>query len=327
MSWEHYHLLFRLESPLHIGWRKVGNLMQTRRYVSGKNLWAALTEALVHRAGCGHDGHAYQAVGEILKRNLRFGYLWPAHGKKNSDASWKIPTAPHFPWEDAQGSEYWDYLYLNGTAHTAQDPGTRTASEGSLHEVEYIAPYTRTDAPVYLVGDVWSRDREQWRDGEQVRTRCAPAKGWLAYVQQNWQAALTRLQIGGERGYGWGRIRLTECRENAPLTWPGWSWQGQEEVVVLHPPEQEGTRLPAHALAVDFQEDFPEDQRAVQGVQGAVEPWIGWERTPRKVRLSQVRILYEPGSRRPHGVARLILHPWGYLYASKADAAEGSSTN
>ena len=302
MAWEHYHLVFRLESPLHIGWRKAGNLMQTRRYVPGKNLWAALTAALVRRAGHGHDPGAYQAVGAELQRHFRFGYLWPAHGTRQSDGLWAVPTAPHFPWEEPQGPEYWDYLYLNGTARTAQDVATRAASEGMLHQVEFIAPYTREEQPVYLVGDLWAR-------------RDAPSEIHhnAATIPLPWEQALQRLQIGGERGYGWGRIRLVACRANTPFTWPGWSWQGQEDAVVLSPPEQDGTRLPAHALAVDF----TDTERAPHGLQGAVEPWLGWERTVTGGRLSQARIMYAPGTRLAAADASgLTLSAWGYLYAA-----------
>ena len=46
MAWQKYDLAFQLLAPLHIGYRKVGNLMQSRGYVPGKNLWAALTARL-----------------------------------------------------------------------------------------------------------------------------------------------------------------------------------------------------------------------------------------------------------------------------------------
>jgi hypothetical protein len=41
-----YHLVLRLRSPLHIGWNKTGNVQRTRSYVTGRNLWGALTMRL-----------------------------------------------------------------------------------------------------------------------------------------------------------------------------------------------------------------------------------------------------------------------------------------
>ena len=298
MTWTHYRLVFRLESPLHIGWRKTGNLMQTRRYVPGKNLWAALTERLIWLAGLGNAPQAYRCVGEYLKACFRFGYLWPTYEGRTDE--WQ----PHFPWDEPQGPEYWDYLYLDGTARTALAPERRTAAEGMLYEIEFISPYTREGHPVYLVGDLW------------VQTGMPSAIDLnSSTIPLPWEQALQRLQIGGERGYGWGRIQLAECRKNAPLTWPGWAWQGHEEAVVLHPLEQEGTRLPAHALAADFTNAAGHTEQALRGIRGEVEPWLGWEYQG-SFRLSIARIMYEPGARidRAPQSGEATLHSWGYLY-------------
>ncbi|MDQ7029471.1 MAG: hypothetical protein Q9O62_06680 [Ardenticatenia bacterium] len=294
MAWTHYRLVFRLESPLHIGWRKAGNLMQTRRYVPGKNLWAALTEALVHRAGRGRDGRAYQAVGEALKQHFRFGYLWPARGRKRDDGSWEPPTAPHFPWKEGSSPEYWDYLYLDGTARTALDATARTAAEGMLHEVEYIAPYTREGQPVYLVGDLWVRDE-------------VPPEIDIngATIPLEWEQALRRLQIGGERGYGWGRVRLV-CRrsQNSTTVTSGYTWMSANGEVCITVDGQQ--RLTAHTQAGD--------DEALSTISGPVEPLTGWERRGSRGRnwhLAKAMIVYVPGGI-PAGKITVRVHPYGW---------------
>ena len=60
------------------------------------------------------------------------------------------------------------------------------AEESSLHETEFIAPQTRDGDPVYLLGYVF------------VQEGCK-------LLGEN---ALDKLQFGGERGYGWGRVKL-----------------------------------------------------------------------------------------------------------------------
>ncbi len=309
MPWTHYRLVFRLESPLHIGWRKVGNLMQTRRYVPGKNLWAALTEGIVWRAGQGHDAEAYQHTGEALKQCFRFGYLWPARSSQDEHGHWALPTQPHFPW-GATDLAYWDYLYLDGIARTALDPGHRTSAEGTLHEVEFIAPYTREGAPVHLVGDLWVR-----QDLPACLQTCCAAQlsDGLKQSILAWQTALQRLSIGGERGYGWGRVRLAACDVVPEPTWgTELSWQEVQGDVYLYATALANgpLHLPMHALAVDFHPD----EKAVPHVLGPVEPWLGWERTRAGYRLSKVRILYEPGARYRADVGALWLHPWGMVY-------------
>ncbi len=323
MTWTHYLLVFRLESPLHIGWRKTGNLMQTRRYVPGKNLWAALTEALVRRAGPGHDPGAYQAVGAELKRHFRFGYLWPARGEKGDDGSWTAPSAPHFPWSDPT---YWDYLYLDGTARTALASERRTAAEGMLHEIEFISPYTREGQPVYLVGDLWVKNelQECVKQAQQTQQTQQACNQDLQLDISNWQEALTSLQIGGERGYGWGRLRLVECKHQPQpqLSWGNrWEWRVEEGQIHLSPPntgssEEGSIPLPAHALAVDFTDSQEKTEKAIRA-EGPVEPWLGWERGPEGFRLPAARIMYEPGAYLSETSGRFILHPWGYLYATE----------
>ena len=304
MTWTHYRLVFRLESPLHIGYRKTGNLMQTRRYVPGKNLWAALTERLVHLAGQAPNAQADQRVGAVLKQSFRFGYLWPTYEGRTS--GW----APHFPWSDPA---HWDYLYLDSRVGTAQMPTSRTADEGSLHEVEFIAPYTREGRPVYLAGDLWVH--KDVPGNIQVNGQSIPL---------NWQTALQRLQIGGERTYGWGRLRLVEpanweANGRGPGDLPhwgnGWHWDEKDGEVVIESRENAGEggenhiRLPVHALAADAN-----GSKAVVNLQGPVEPVLGWERqSAAGYRLSQAMIMYEPGTRVVSALRQAYLAPWGYL--------------
>ncbi len=312
MSWTHYRLIFRLESPLHIGYRKTGNLMQSRRYVPGKNLWAALTERIGLLHGAGDNHRVYRAIGLCLKKYFRFGYLWPTYEGRTSD--W----APHFPWDDPA---HWDYLYLDSQARTALDPFARTAAEGMLYDVEFIAPYTREGRPVYLVGDLW------------VRTNAPQAINMNgSSIPLDWRTALQHLQIGGERTYGWGRLRLMEpanWEENGrgpgdlPHWGNGWHWDEKDGEVVIESQENAGEggenhiRLPVHALAADAN-----GSKAVVNLQGPVEPVLGWERqSAAGYRLSQAMIMYEPGTRVVSALRQAYLAPWGYLQGPQGNDA------
>lgn len=188
MAWQKYTLAFRLLSPLHIGFRKAGNLMQTRRYVPGKNLWAALTARLTGTVGRGADGPAYGEIGQQVKDSFRFTYLYPALAEAGGHQT-------HHPWSDDQ----FDYRFLDSYASTALNYERQSAAEGLLHETEFIAPFARCGRPVYLTGDLY------------VRTE-------LPEALCPWQEALAQLQFGGERGYGWGRTRLCGCDANGPPT-------------------------------------------------------------------------------------------------------------
>ncbi|MCB0047686.1 MAG: hypothetical protein KDD92_19850 [Caldilineaceae bacterium] len=188
MSWQKYSMVFRLESPLHIGYRKVGNLMQTRGYVPGKNLWAVLTARLTRDYDDGAKGQRYKAIGDLVQEHFRFPYLYPA---MPDDNGYKV----HYPWQ-----EDFDYLFLNSYASAALDYARQAAEDGLLHETEFIAPYTRTGRPVFLIGDFY------------VQTD-------LPASLDNWLDALKKFQIGAERSYGWGRMQLvSHTKQDEPST-------------------------------------------------------------------------------------------------------------
>ncbi|HEB77761.1 MAG TPA: hypothetical protein ENI90_04450, partial [Methylothermaceae bacterium] len=200
MIWTHHRLTFRLLSPLHVGHRKVGNLMETRRYVPGRVLWAALTARLTRDDHDGNRGDEYQRIGGLVRKHFRFGYLWPSLDGQT----------PYFPWKHPD----FDYLFLGSYASTALDYRRSAALAGQLHETEFIAPRTRTDGPVFLLGNLWVKDS---------------LPGDLA----RWQVALERVQLGGERGYGWGRVRLAIEQDATQRTACGFDWQEKEQEIVL----------------------------------------------------------------------------------------------
>lgn len=174
MTWIAYKVTFRLLSPLHIGWRKLGNLQQTRPYVTGRNMWGAFTARLTREQG----NSGYKAVSKQVDEELAFTYFYP------STDPGKVLL---WPWK----SDEFSWTFLGSYTSTALE-SSRTAEVGSLHETECIAPYARNSrvhpgpVPVYLIGYIFVRDG------------CSLA----------WQQALSKLQMGGERSYGWGRVRL-----------------------------------------------------------------------------------------------------------------------
>ncbi|MFQ5857417.1 MAG: RAMP superfamily CRISPR-associated protein [Anaerolineae bacterium] len=171
MTWIAHKIVLRLLTPLHIGAAKLGNVQRTRPYVTGKVLWGALTARLT-RDHPGFSGD-YRKVGDRVKEELAFSYFYPAVGDQVDLWPWKAPDA--FAWR-----------YLGSYASTALDYSRNTAEEGSLHETEFIAPTTRDSRPVFLVGYIFEQEG----------------------CTLPWQEALPRLQIGGERTYGWGRVAL-----------------------------------------------------------------------------------------------------------------------
>jgi hypothetical protein len=239
MTWTHYTLKFRLLSPMHIGYRKVGNLMQTRNYVPGKNLWAALTARLTRDCSNRSGTRGYEEVGDHVREQFRPGYLWPSlDGKK-----------PCLPWERKD----FEYLFLDSYGSAALDYSAYSTEKGSLHETEFIAPVARNEMPVYLMADLWAKDGQ--------------------IEAKDWQEAMKNLQFGGERTYGWGRLALCSDWEGNNSghgkTSADQAWLDKDGKITLS--LSKGHKITAHALAC------VEGAAEERTVSGPVEPLVGRE--------------------------------------------------
>lgn len=200
MSWQKFRVIYELHSPLHIGYHKVGNVQRTRYYIPARNLWGAVTEALTRRGFSTHGVSSgnYQQVGEWVKKHCAFGY-WFVY--ENSKLLTPCYCKDGLKYGNLSVSEF-ERRYLDSHVTTALDPKTNSAQYGSLHEVEFIAPYSRNGARTQVSGSVFLDDEAKTILSE---------NGW-----RNW---LSNLQVGGERRYGFGTIRLVEMEpEDDPIT-------------------------------------------------------------------------------------------------------------
>ena len=239
MVWKIHKVILRLRSPLHIGCGAVGNLLRTRPYVTGRVLWGALTMRLTRDAAQGRgpatDSREYRRVGEQVHKLLAFTYFYPAI--KSGD-SYQVVC----PWENENAFRR---RFLSSYAGTALSYPQQSAAEGTLHEVEFIAPNTLdTGKPVYLKGYVFEK------------VGCT----------LDWQSALKRLQMGGERGYGWGDVELMVVEQSADTRLFGGPaiFKGDGDVPIIFLPTD--GHLLAHARSV-----------AGLPVAGEIEPLVGRE--------------------------------------------------
>ena len=238
MSWRTYQVIFRLRSPLHIGHGKVGNLQRTRSYVTGRALWGAVTMRLTRDIFRGRgpvsDSREYRKMGDQVHQFLAFTYFYPALKKENN-------YCVEWPWED-EGA--FRRRFLSGYQGAALVYPERSAAEGMLHEVEFISPYTLdTCEPVFLKGYVFEK------------------KG----CNLNWQSAFRRLQIGGERGYGWGDVELVDASpaKDEHIFGDFVTVQGDSERPIVH--LSTDAHLLAHTPATNL------------SVSGDIEPLVGRE--------------------------------------------------
>jgi len=244
MTWQMFRVTYELRSPLHIGYHKVGNVQRTRYYIPARNLWGAVTEALTRRGFAKEVLKAqrpddYQTVGDWVRDHCAFGYWFV---EKNGSL-----LTPHYRDRQLCYGQYaatkFERRYLNAHVTTALDPSMTSAEDGSLHEVEFIAPYAYPDGTRTAIGGDVFLDAEA-----QVHLGAEPA----------WHTWLGDLQVGGERRYGFGQLRLIKF---GPGNIDGWDLNAARPRVTL----KVQNSLQAHAF--------------VNGVEasGQIEPLIGRE--------------------------------------------------
>ena len=155
-------------------------------------------------------------------------------------------------------------LYRHGAAKIG-----RSKEDGSLHETEFLASRTRNGEQVYLLLQIWKREPE-------------PASA-VAFAELFEPDFWSGMAIGGERGYGWGRIGKATLTDAAGHMFDLWDI---DDELRLTP-----RSLASWALS-----------HVVPGAapwSGHVEPLVGRETQGHRAGmvLSRAEITYKPGSR------------------------------
>lgn len=253
MTWQAYEVIFRLRTPLHVGWRKVSNLQMTRHYLTGRN-WGALTMRLTRDRATGPatDSSAYQQIGDQVHQQIVLTYFYVALQEGDR-------YAIVWPWEN---ESVFRRRFLSSYASAALTYPQHSADEGLLHEVEFITPTTRDDGKqVFLKGYIFERQK------------CNLA----------WHPALKRLQIGGERGYGWGDLALigvTPVNDGRLFDRVTFDGSGAQPVIHVQP----SARLLAHTLVG-------------ADASGIVEPLVGREwRSYAGQEVAYTGVAFAPGA-------------------------------
>jgi hypothetical protein len=205
-EWQCQRVALRAESAAHLGWRRMGYIERTRYYVPSRTVWGALVSAI---AGLRHavDGvpGMYVKATEACGKGLRFTPFFPA---ESADATGKV-WRPRFEtgkngraaglWYGEMPAAEFERKLVWSHATTAIQASSQSAQDGSLHDVEYVAPYWRESGGIHRVfwaGYVFFRDPID----EVVLGR-----------------AFELIEFGGERRYGWGQFR----RAGAPAVAAG----------------------------------------------------------------------------------------------------------
>ncbi len=268
MAWQCFRLTYELLSPLHIGYHKLGNVQRTRYYIPARNLWAAVTEGLV-RSGFASDvlgtqAGDYTAVGDWVNEHIAFTYFF-----LHDDGALLYPcyTENGLCYGGLKQYEF-ERRYLAARVTTALDPATTSAQAASLHEVEFIGSVNHDGARTGIGGWVFLRDAAFEKLGGKA----------------TWHSWLRDLQVGGERRYGFGRLRLAgELQPVNRLDGYDVELKGVRPRIAA----EKGKPFWAHTLS--------ENTKA----SGLIEPLVGRETKASASfgqRLTRARVCWTPGS-------------------------------
>lgn len=254
MSWTLYRITWQLESPLHSGFAKLGNIQRTRMYVTGRMLWGALTARLTRDQG----RNDYETVGKAVNKCLAFSYGFICLTEDGSQ-----PLLPEFTAGGLQfkaGGERLNereaqQLCLTSYASTALDYANNAAVDGSLHEVEFISPRALCE-----------QNKLRVKAGQPLYLTAMIAEAKENGAVKGWKSSLARLEIGGERTYGFGKLKLRKISDPIPINALSTAWFGGEFISISDQPAvklQKGAAITAHTIAncsISF---------------GQVEPFVG----------------------------------------------------
>lgn len=199
MSWQLFRWTWRLDSPLFVGATPSGVLNRCRLYVPARAVWGAVTAELARIEG--DDDQRYRPLGDELRKNARFSYLYPAESLGERWLGWlpEYREGDGLVWvREAVCATFPDRRFrrflLWTRPATAIDPDTDSALDGSLREAECVQQHWRRDDgspgnPVGLVGYVFLRN------GKDLAQRLS---------------ALRTLFVGGDTRYGLGRLERLE---------------------------------------------------------------------------------------------------------------------
>jgi len=279
MGWKVYKLVYQAKSPIHIGWHTLGYIKLTRYYITGKNIWAAMTANITRAL---YDYKDYGGIGDLLKEGILTSYFFPAVDTEH-------PLLPRFTdkglMNGGKPEAEFERIFIKSYGQTAVLPHSNTAEDETLHESEYISPCVEIggkQCQVYFVGYIFISDTAHYND----------KKVDLEEIKQ----AISEIFVGGDRKYGWGRLLLDDGKKS----------EVTDSMVfgnTLYPDDnglkiriEKDSSIPAH-LKVDSSVNLKGDIEPLVGREwGEVTGKDGQTRKGFGQRISEAKIYWMPGS-------------------------------
>ncbi|RLI78970.1 hypothetical protein DRP04_09605, partial [Archaeoglobales archaeon] len=217
--WVCYKVLLKACAPIHIGYgAKLGIVDKTRYYIPAKNIWGALTNLITKSAMNNGSPKLYFKIGEELRRNMKFSYFYPAEYREVDDEEIEVKQvfAPLYTEnglrfgirKDEKQVDLMEFerIFISSLVSTAIDKSSRSAEEGSLHEIEFIKDkikfkQDKGPKPAVFIGYFFTKSnplKVNLSNGLSVE---------ILFERDSIKingTSLDEIWVGGERNYGFG---------------------------------------------------------------------------------------------------------------------------
>jgi hypothetical protein len=301
MTWQRLPLCFELLSPLHVGFlpNRPGTVVaSTRCYVPGKNLWGAVTAHATPWLYPNPTAAHFREVGESIREQLTFSYFYLSDGEQLFTPDY---ATNGLTWGNLSDRIFRARFVCSQVSTKIGEAGG--AEDASLHEIEFIRH--RIGSPgmpnqrVLLMGFVWICQ------GATLAQNALELRRESVFL--NGADIFREIVLGGERNYGFGRLRRAPVPDQLRMTLSKlWPEEPETEVTV------QGERpLLAHAT---YRQD--------QIFRGEVEIVAGREYRRSKQSASfrgpgeeivNAGFFFVPGTRLADNANQLQMDSWGRL--------------
>lgn len=268
MVWNCYKVTLEAKAPIHIGYgAKLGTVAKTRYYILAKHMWAALTNVLAQR-----HSEDYKMVGDALKAHTRFSYFYIKLNDKLYAP--KYVGSEGLKFGDLSVEEF-EQMFIASFGSTSMEKKQKSAEDGSLHEIEFIKPIA-LNKPLLFEGHLLF-------DSKQIKI------GSKSLDAQQLEGL--EIQVGGERTYGFGKVKIKEMIETNNLFEHFYIELKHDPT--LRPKEKTNK---FHAYAHVLTEKTTD---LIKNVSGDLEPLVGREWCRKKgagQNITPAQICYVPGT-------------------------------
>lgn len=226
-----YKIRFKALSPIHIGYgRRLGIINQTRYYITGKSMWGAVTAQLARKVMSSYSATIYIDVGDFVRKQLIVTNFYPIIKGQLCHPRF---TDKGFFYGDKPNQSFSKYEFESKVldSYTSTALQLKSAEEGSLHEIEFLKCKIDGD-DVLFEGYLLSNGGFDGKD--------------IHYSGNQYPIVdvLTRVEVGGERKYGFGRLEFIDIAREKSI----WECKIEADKIVL--PAQ--TYTPFHIQLTDM---------------------------------------------------------------------------